>query len=36
MEAIYSNMPAALGFLTFAEQRSPEGPFLTARSRLTA
>jgi hypothetical protein len=35
MEALYANMPGAMGFATFAPPLAPDGPFLTARQRLT-
>ena len=35
MEAIYSGMPA-IGFASFAPERSPEGPFMSARQRVEA
>ena len=34
MEAIYIDMPVPLGLGTFAPERAPVGPFMTARGRL--
>jgi hypothetical protein len=36
MEAIYLDMPAPIGFAKFAPARTPEGPFMTARGRMSA
>lgn len=36
MEAIYIDMPEAIGFGRFAPERRPQGPFMTARGRLAA
>ncbi len=34
MEAVYNDMPDAVGFLRFAPARPARGPFFTARTRL--
>lgn len=36
MEAVYINMPGPMGFGRFAPDRSPVGPFMSARERLAA
>ena len=36
MEAIYINMPTPTGLGLFADERHPQGPFMSARQRLAA